>query len=330
MQRRELGKTGLQVSRIGVGLAALGRPGYINIGHSDDLDRDYDVAAMESRAHAVLDAAHRLGVNYFDAARSYGRAEAFLKSWFRLRGISRDSIVVGSKWGYTYTAGWQVDAELHEVKEHSLDRLRQQWRESRNELGEHLRLYQIHSATFESGVLTNTDVLNELVGMKEKGVIVGLTSSGPRQGEVVEAALSLRVDGERVFDCLQATWNLLERSAGGFLATAHAEGMGVIVKEVLANGRLTNRNTKGLKTVVSPLIEEAGRLGSSVDALAIAAALAQPWVDVVLSGAARVEHVQSNLQAVSVTFDEQADRSLLQLAEPPEQYWKKRSCLAWN
>ena len=78
MGRRALGQTGLVVSRVGLGLAALGRPGYINLGHAADLRGDYDVAAMEGRAHALLDAAWQAGVRYFDAARSYGRGEAFL------------------------------------------------------------------------------------------------------------------------------------------------------------------------------------------------------------------------------------------------------------
>lgn len=38
MQRRSLGKSGLRVTPIGLGLAALGRPGYINLGHADDLN----------------------------------------------------------------------------------------------------------------------------------------------------------------------------------------------------------------------------------------------------------------------------------------------------
>ena len=42
---------------------------------------------------------------------------------------------------------------------------------------------------------------------------------------------------------MQATWNLLEPSAGPALAEARAAGMGVIIKEALANGRLTSRNT---------------------------------------------------------------------------------------
>src|SRR3982751_5394147 len=81
MPLRLLGSTGLRVTPLGLGLAALGRPGYINLGHAADLAHDYDVGVMEARAHATLDAAWAAGVRYFDAARSYGRAEAFLASW---------------------------------------------------------------------------------------------------------------------------------------------------------------------------------------------------------------------------------------------------------
>src|SRR5688500_10857089 len=52
MQLRTLGATGLLVSPIGLGLAALGRPGYINLGHAADLGHDYDVAAMTAHTHA--------------------------------------------------------------------------------------------------------------------------------------------------------------------------------------------------------------------------------------------------------------------------------------
>ncbi|MFO8150947.1 MAG: aldo/keto reductase, partial [Trueperaceae bacterium] len=124
---RELGTTGLAASRIALGLAALGRPGYINLGHGDDLEGERGVADLEARAHEVLDAAWVGGVRAFDAARSYGRAEAFLASWLASRGVAPGDALVSSKWGYTYTADWQVDADTHEVKEHSLDALRRQW-----------------------------------------------------------------------------------------------------------------------------------------------------------------------------------------------------------
>lgn len=101
---RPLGATGLTISPIGLGLAALGRPGYINLGHGADLGGERGVAAMEARAHAVLDAAWQGGVRYLDAARSYGLAEAFLGGWLDARGIAPGEVAVGSKWGYTYPA----------------------------------------------------------------------------------------------------------------------------------------------------------------------------------------------------------------------------------
>ena len=118
---------------------------------------------MEARCHAVLDAAYDAGIRYVDAARSYGLAEQFLASWLERRGLPPGAIVVGSKWGYTYTAQWRIDADVHEVKDLSLATLERQIAESRRTLGRHLALYQIHSATVESGVLEDRHVLEALV-----------------------------------------------------------------------------------------------------------------------------------------------------------------------
>jgi aryl-alcohol dehydrogenase-like predicted oxidoreductase len=312
-----LGRTGLPVSRLGLGLAALGRPGYINLGHGDDLGAQKDVATLETQAHAVLDAAYAGGIRYFDAARSYGKAEKFLADWLERRRLGPGAVTVGSKWGYTYTAGWRVDAEVHEVKDLSLETLRRQIGESRGLLGEHLRLYQIHSATLESGVLDDRAVLDELARLRETGLAIGLTTTGPNQRQTIERALE--VGG---FDTVQATWNLLERSAGPALEAAHAAGLGVLVKEALAKGRLTARGD------VAPLRRLAERAGTTPDALALAAVLAQPWADVVLSGAATVDQLRSNL--VALELDPKLEPELAQLAEDPALYWKERSALAWN
>jgi aryl-alcohol dehydrogenase-like predicted oxidoreductase len=331
MQQKALGRTGLTVSRLGLGLAALGRPGYINLDHASDLNGDYDVATMEARAHVVLDAAWQAGVRYFDAARSYGRAEAFLASWLRSRNIPPDEITVSSKWGYTYTAGWQVEADRHEVKDHSLATLRRQWGESRALLGDYLRLYQIHSATRESGVLENAEVLKELARLRDTGVRIGLTLSGPGQSDTLRQALEVTVSGPRLFDCVQATWNLLEPSAGPALALAHQAGLGVVVKEALANGRLTARNHEPAFAAKRRLLDEiAGRLGATLDALALAAVLAQPWADAVLSGAMSAEHLRSNVRALRVAWDEAAAERLQAVAEEPQRYWATRARLPWN
>src|SRR5918999_5779003 len=103
-------------AELGLGLAALGRPGYINLGHGRDVE-DLAVERMERAAHAVLDAAYEQGVRAFDAARSYGRAEAFLASWLERRGLAPGAVTVGSKWGYTYTAGWRGGARRPQGKE---------------------------------------------------------------------------------------------------------------------------------------------------------------------------------------------------------------------
>jgi aryl-alcohol dehydrogenase-like predicted oxidoreductase len=315
METRTLGRPDLKVSRIGLGLAALGRPGYINLGHARDLAGRTDVSALEENAHRVLDTAHARGVRYVDAARSYGRAEEFVASWLTARDLRPEDVTVGSKWGYTYTAGWQVDAEEHEVKDLSVHTLRRQLAESRALLGEHLDLYQIHSATLESGVLDDAEVAGELERLRGDGLAVGLTVTGPRQAETIERAVEL---GR--FDTVQATWNLLERSAGPALERAHATGMGVIVKEALANGRLTDRGD------VEPLRERARGLGVGADALALAACFAQPWADVVLSGAATVEQLESNLAALELTYYTTLDG----LAEERDVYWARRAELPWN
>ena len=314
-----LGRTGLPVSRLGLGLAALGRPGYINIGHGGDLAGRTEVADLEHHAHAILDAAYEAGVRYFDAARSYGKAEAFLASWLGQRALPPGELTVGSKWGYTYTADWRVDAERQEVKDLSLTTLRRQLVESRALLGPHLRLYQIHSATLESSVLEDRAVLDELGRLRESGLSIGLTVTGPRQAETIGRALEIPV-----FDTVQATWNLLERSASRILAEAHEAGLGVIVKEALANGRLTTRGD------VPSLLAGSARRGIAPDVLALAAALAQPWADVVLSGAATLEALNSNLTALAVGLPNVLDSEHETLAEEPSRYWDERSRLPWN
>ena len=264
------------VSRIGLGLAALGRPAYINVGRQRDFGSERSVAALERRCHEMLDAAFASGIRYIDAARSYGMAENFLSTWLKTRNPPKDAITIGSKWGYSYVGSWQLDAPVHEVKDLSIDTLRRQIVESRSLLGNRLQLYEIHSATLESKVLENTDVLRELQRLRSSELVIGLTVTGPNQADAIRRALRVSVDGVNPFQVVQATWNLLERSAGVALAEAKASGWGVIIKESLANGRLTDR-ADGEHLIA--LRKEAAARGTTIDALALAAALSQPWAD---------------------------------------------------
>lgn len=331
MISRSLGRSGLSITPIGLGMAALGRPGYINLGHRADLEADYRVEAMEARAHRILDAAWDAGIGYFDVARSYGRAEAFVSSWLETRNFQEHDFLLSSKWGYTYTADWEIEADAHEEKDHSLAVLERQIKESRDLLGNHLKLYQIHSATLDSGVLDNQPVLTRLHDLKQSGLKIGLSVSGANQSEVIRKALSIRLDGVALFDTCQATWNLLETSTTDALQEAHDAGLGIIIKEGLANGRLTSRNASSRfagKIAILNQIAEAHQ--TSIDAIALAAILAQPWVDTVLSGAAKTEHLISNLEAVSTDLSEEEQNQLSNLSESSETYWRTRANLAWN
>ncbi len=319
------------VTPLGIGLAALGRPGYINLGHDRDLNGNYDISFMEQKAHRVLDAAWESGIRYFDAARSYGRAEQFLASWLKKRDLAHGEVTIGSKWGYTYAANWQINAEDHEIKEHSLPVLQRQFRESDELLGSFLSIYQIHSATLDSGVLAKSDVLSELARFKEDGLRIGLSLSGPAQADTLRTAMRVRADGELLFSAVQATWNLLAQEAGEALAEASSAGMGIIVKEALANGRLTDRNRDVTFETKGNLLGKIAReQETTIDALALAAVLDQPWVDVVLSGAATVEHLHSNVKAIELVSKVDWSVLLPEFREPTQDYWTKRSQLAWN
>lgn len=326
MDERHLGRSGLRVTRLGLGLAALGRPGYVTVGHGADLAGVTDVDALEARSHAVLDAAFESGTRYLDAARSYGRAEAFLASWLATRGIGPGAVAIGTKWGYTYTAGWRVDAEQHEVKDHSIATLRRQWSETRALLDGRVDLLHVHSATLESGILEDVAVHDALAALRAAGEVraLGLSLSGAGQAATLRRAVRIERDGRPLFDAVQATWNALEPSIGPLLGEVHDAGLGVIVKEALANGRLV----RGPEAAV--VAEHARRLGTTADALALAHALAQPWADVVLLGPATVEQLRSNVAALDVELDEEAASALQELAQPRAAYWADRAVMSWS
>jgi aryl-alcohol dehydrogenase-like predicted oxidoreductase len=287
------------VARLGIGLAAVGRPAYINTGSAAALPTDRSVPALRAQTAAVLDAAWTAGLRWVDVARSYGRAEEFLHDW--LGSGEHPGMTVSSKWGYAYVGGWQRDAAVHEAKEHSLARFTAQLDETRALLA--VDAYLVHSLTPDSPLLIDAPLQHALGALRDTGVRVGFSTSGPHQAETVERGLALVVDGTRLFDVVQSTWNAWEQSAGPALAAAHDDGVHVVVKEALANGRLV------------------AALG---DAAALAAVLAQPWADTVLLGAAGPEQLRSNLGCLDV-----AAPDVSATAVDPRTYWSQRAELAW-
>lgn len=295
--------TVVRMAQLALGLASLGRPAYINLGRENALPRERTVDEMRAQCHRVLDTAYELGIRWVDAARSYGLSEQFLSEW-----LPGHDVTISSKWGYAYTADWRADAEVHEVKEHSLARFTQQWRETQALLPR-VDLYQVHSLTADSPLFDDEDLQQAMIDI---GVPLGFSTSGPRQSDAIRKALDLGI-----FGSVQSTWNVLETSAGPALSEAHDAGLRVIVKEGVANGRLAVQAPE-------PVAAQAKQLGVGPDAVALAAIAQQPWVDVVLSGAASPEQLRSNLDALEIEVD------LPDLAEPAGEYWSTRAGLSWN
>ncbi|MEV6610383.1 aldo/keto reductase [Kutzneria sp. NPDC051319] len=307
------------LERLGLGLAALGRPAYINLGRQGALPGVRSVPAMRAAAWKVLDESYAAGIRWVDAARSYGRAEEFLAGWLADRG--HEDVVVSSKWGYAYVADWRPDAPVHEVKEHSLARFERQWAETEELLGGWLSVYQVHSLTADSPLFNDPLLQQSLFELTDRGVRIGFSTTGPAQAETIRRATALTVHGRPLFSTVQSTWNVLETSAGPALAEAHEAGLHVLVKEALANGRLA----------VEPPAELLGiaeGAGVGADAVALAAALAQPWADTVLLGAASPAQLRANLAAARVTLP--GPNTLAHLAVEPGRYWGRRAELAWN
>lgn len=303
---------------LGLGLAAVGRPAYITTARDADLgDPDErSIDALRTRAHELLDEAWGLGIRYVDAARSYGLAEEFLGSWLTAHPERRAQLTIGSKWGYAYVGDWKMDATVHERKEHSAAMFDRQWPETLSALGTAPDLYLIHSVTPESPVLADAEVLERMRRLRGEGVRVGLSTSGPRQGDVLRAALTL---ADTPFSAVQSTWNLREVSAGDALAAAHDAGWTVVLKEVLANGALAAAEPD----------DDLERAASGIDAdvFAIGVARARSFADVVLIGATTREHLRRGAGAPARSIER---AELDALAVDPQVYWRERAERPWR
>ena len=140
--------------RLGLGMAALGRPGYINLDRSQVFSEARSIEKMQKQANLVLDELFRSAPSppWIDCARSYGLSEKFVGEYLHGNKIDPKDVYVSSKWGYTYVADWNIalaPGEPHEVKDHSTDNFIKQLKETDELIGDYVNLYQIHSATFE-------------------------------------------------------------------------------------------------------------------------------------------------------------------------------------
>jgi len=312
-------------NKIGLGLAALGRPGYINIGHDNDLGSDKSKSSMRDYCHQVLDFAYSNGVRYFDTARVYGEAEEFLSSWIRKK--SQFNGFVGSKWGYEYLANWEVNADKHERKDHSAAFLKQQWVETRMNLGKNVDLYHIHSVTPESSVLDDPAVIKELEIIKKNGLEIGISTSGPEQKKIIEKLLKIN-EKLKLFSFLQSTVNIFEQSCIPILKEAHNQKINIIAKEVFSNGLLTNANKDYHQEQLQNLQNIAKEINLTLEQLSYLWVYQLPFIKIILTGASTINQLQENLNCLKKLNTTIPNLDNLNLSV--EDYWSTRKSLSWN
>ncbi|WP_405564710.1 aldo/keto reductase [Polaribacter sp. Asnod6-C07] len=312
---------------IGLGTAALGRPQYINIRQKNVDNSDLD--AFKKQSFSVLENAYNLGIRYFDTAPGYGLAEELLLEWLQTK--NDETIKVATKWGYTYTANFNANAKVHEVKEHSLVKLNEQWQFS-EQLLPYLKVYQIHSATLETGILENKSVLEQLAVLKkEHNLKIGLTTTGTNQVEVIKNALNVLVDGEQLFDVYQVTYNFLDQSLSEIIDELQLQNKSIVIKEALANGRVfRNKKYPHYNKMYTVLESLAHKHNVGLDAIALKYCNQTIGKSTVLSGASNLNQLKENLKTNSFLLSNNDIEQLNSFKISPELYWQERKELQWN
>ena len=309
MEARELGRSGIAVSRIVLGCGNFG-----GIGSSP---RFFGHGTPKEEAFRLLDAAWEVGVTALDTADAYGggRSERFIGEWLRTKDAAvRERVVVATK---TYNPmGEGADRGL------SRARIHRQLRSSLQRLGlERVPLYLTHEWDAEVPVEETLGALDELV---REGSVGAIGCSNVTAEQLAEAVELSELEGIARFEWVQNGFSLLELGdaetvfpvcrehglgytpfsplAGGWLTGKYRRG-----EEPPAGSRMTTRpepylryRTDAVFDALEALGREATERGVSTAGLALAWALAVPEVSAVVVGPARLEHLAPVREALAL------------------------------
>ena len=307
MQRRKLGRTGLEISVLGFGAGAVG--GLMTKGAAADQER------------AIARAVDQ-GINYIDTAALYGTGESE-RNLGRVLKALRPNIVLGTKFRLKAADRARVAAFIAESMDASLKRLDR----------DHVDLLQLHNPLVARDADDHMDIdiaLNEVVPALQRLVKAGKTRFIGFSG-VGETPALLKAIGSRAFDTMQVVYNALNPSAGGampagapgqdygrVLERTKANDMGTIVIRALAGGALagtTDRHPLAMQAVdpigsaanfagdvarakaLEPLVREAG--AASLTELAQRFVISNPNVTTMLVGYSTLDQLDQALAAVA-------------------------------
>ncbi len=215
MDRRPLGRTGLNITPIGFGAFKIGRNQKIKYAQSYDLPGDDATATLLA---AILD----VGINYIDTAPAYGISEERLGCLLPNHG--RDCII-STKVGETFDDGqshYAFDApSITASIERSRERLNR----------EQLDCVFIHSDGRDLEIQNNTDIVATLQRLKDAGLIRAIGFSGK-----TPAGATLALNWA---DAIMVEYHLNDTSHDSIMREARERQIGVVVKKGLASGELS-------------------------------------------------------------------------------------------
>jgi hypothetical protein len=267
MEMKTLGKTGLNVSRLGAGLAEMG--------HLTDV----------SVAGRLLNTALDAGINFLDTSACYGDSEVLIGKTIADR---RDEYYLATKAGHV-TDGYDGEAWTAQTVRDSIDR------SLRRMHTDHLDLVQLHSCGVD--VLERGEVIDALLDAKQSGKVRFIGYSGDNEAAVWAIASGY-------FDTLQTSFNLLDQEPlDDILPKAEAAGIGIIIKRPIANAVWGSPEGSGRETyrARAQAMQAQGPIpGAPQDpiALALGFLLAHGEVDTAIVGTADPEHMQANIEIV--------------------------------
>lgn len=300
MKYRKLGSSGLKVSEVSLG-------GWITFGGT----------IPEEDARAIVRRAVDGGVNYLDMADVYARGEAERVLGGMLGDYKRDELLLASK------VFWPMGDDPNERGLSRKHIMRSVERSLKNLKTDYLDFYYCHREDPETDLEETMSAMDDLVRSGKIlywGTSVWSARSLREAHELADARNLYRPKVE------QPQYSLVERSIEkDVLPTAQRMGMGVVVWSPLGGGLLTGKYNQGIpegsRATKTKFMEEklspenlrrtrefcklAESLGLAPEHLALAWVLAQPGITSVITGATRVEHVESNLKACEVELDDE-------------------------
>jgi len=214
MVSRPLGRTGIQVSPIGLGTTKLGRNTDVKYPQPFELPSDKQIGEL-------LEAALTLGVNLIDTAPAYGESEARLGPFVEKH---RNRLVLCTKCGEKYEQGRSTydfsAAAIIASAEESLRRLKTDC----------LDILLLHSDARDAEIVTQTDALEGLARLKQNGKARAIGISARTAAGIAAAS--------RTLDVIMAPFSERESSLADALQKAHDAGLGVLAIKGLFSGHL--------------------------------------------------------------------------------------------